>query len=47
MHEKIDYGDHKDPFDQILIAQSIVNDMKLLTHDEIINRINPQNTVYF
>ena len=39
MDSKLDKG--------YIIAQSIVNDMKLLTHDEIINRINPQNTVYF
>lgn len=47
MHEKLDYGDHKDPFDQILIAQCVTNNMKLITHDEIIKNIIPQNTVYF
>lgn len=46
-HERFDYGTHQDPFDQILIAQSNANDMKLITHDEAINKINPSNTFYF
>jgi PIN domain nuclease of toxin-antitoxin system len=29
-------GHHKDPFDRMLIAQSIVEPMRLLTHDEML-----------
>lgn len=31
---------HKDPFDRILIAQSILDDMTILTKDEIIPKYN-------
>ena len=47
MHERIDYGTHNDPFDQMLIAQSVSNNMLLISHDETIRKINPQLTVYF
>lgn len=33
-YEKYDYSAHLDPFDQILVAQSACNNMRLLTHDE-------------
>ena len=46
-HERFNFGLHHDPFDQILISQSIANDMKLITHDETISLISPDNTLYF
>lgn len=34
IYEKYDFSAHLDPFDQVLVAQSICNNMKLITHDE-------------
>ena len=34
IYEKYDYSAHLDPFDQMLVAQSICNNMKLISHDE-------------
>lgn len=34
IYEKYDFSIHPDPFDQILVAQSICNNMRLITHDE-------------
>lgn len=34
IYEKYDFSAHSDPFDQVLVAQSICNNMKLITHDE-------------
>ena len=42
-----DFGTHKDPFDQMLISQSISSNIKIITHDEAIHKIIPQNTVFF
>lgn len=36
--EKTSFKEHKDPFDLMLVSQSISNNMKLLTHDEKIKR---------
>ena len=47
VHSKYDFGFHNDPFDQILISQSIANNMKLITHDEAINIVSPTQTVFF
>ena len=47
VHENMDYGTHKDPFDQILIAQSVANEMKLITHDAVLYKLSPQTTIYF
>ena len=47
MLEKLDFQGHQDPFDQILISQSACNNMKLITHDEIIKRLNIGNVEYF
>lgn len=29
---------HKDPFDRLLIAQSMIEPLKLLTHDKVISQ---------
>ena len=34
IYEKYDFSAHLDPFDQMLVAQSICNNMKLISHDE-------------
>ena len=36
--ESLDLSMHKDPFDQILVSQSISNNMKLITHDEALKK---------
>ena len=46
-HERFDYGTHQDPFDQILIAQSNANDMKLITHDEAINKMIVSALIFY
>lgn len=38
--EKHDFSMHLDPFDQILVAQSVCNNMKLITHDEKLKLYN-------
>ena len=45
--EKYDLSGHKDPFDQILVCQSISNNMKLITHDEKINNFGLGFIEYF
>ena len=45
--EKYDLSCHKDPFDQILVCQSISNNMKLITHDEKINNFGLGFIEYF
>ena len=47
IHSSFDYGEHKDPFDQMLIAQSIANEMKLVTHDATLTKLAPQQVFYF
>ena len=39
-YEKYDFSAHLDPFDQILVAQSACNNMRLLTHDEALKKYN-------
>lgn len=34
MYEKYNFSMHNDPFDQMLVAQSACNNMRLLTHDD-------------
>ena len=33
-YEKFDFSAHLDPFDQMLVAQSLCNNMRLITHDK-------------
>ena len=33
-YEKYDFSSHNDPFDQMLVAQSACNSMRLFTHDD-------------
>ena len=33
-YEQYDFSAHLDPFDQMLVAQSVCNNMRLITHDE-------------
>lgn len=40
LYEKYDFSSHLDPFDQILVAQSLCNNMRLLTHDEKLKSYN-------
>ena len=40
LYEKYDYSSHLDPFDQMLVAQSLCNNMRLLTHDEKLKLFN-------
>lgn len=39
-YEQYDFSNHLDPFDQMLVAQSACNNMRLLTHDEKIKTYN-------
>ena len=39
-YEKNDFSMHLDPFDQMLVAQSACNNMRLLTHDEKLKTYN-------
>ena len=39
-YEKYDFSSHLDPFDQMLVAQSACNNMRLLTHDEALKKYN-------
>ncbi len=39
-YEQYDFSAHLDPFDQILVAQSACNNMRLLTHDEKLKLYN-------
>lgn len=40
LYERYDYSAHLDPFDQMLVAQSLCNNMRLLTHDEKLKLYN-------
>lgn len=40
VYEQYDFSIHLDPFDQILVAQSICNNMRLITHDEKLKLYN-------
>ena len=37
--DSLDFGKHKDPFDQMLVSQSVANQMKFITHDEKIKKL--------
>ena len=39
-YEKFDFSNHLNPFDQILVAQSACNNMRLLTHDVQLTKYN-------
>ena len=39
-YERYDFSSHLDPFDQMLVAQSACNSMRLLTHDEKLKSYN-------
>lgn len=39
-YEQYDFSKHLDPFDQMLVAQSACNNMRLLTHDEKLKAYN-------
>lgn len=39
-YEQYDFSNHLDPFDQMLVAQSVCNNMRLLTHDEKLKSYN-------
>ena len=39
-YEKYDFTAHHDPFDQMLVAQSITNNMRIVTHDEKMKSFN-------
>ena len=40
VYEQYDFSKHLDPFDQILVAQSVCNNMRLITHDEKLKSYN-------
>ena len=39
--------EHKDPFDKMLVAQSISSEIKIITHDYKIKEIGDNNCLYF
>ncbi len=39
-YEKYDLSMHLDPFDQMLVAQSACNNMRLITHDSALKKYN-------
>ena len=39
-YERNDFSAHLDPFDQVLVAQSVCNNMRLLTHDDKLKLFN-------
>lgn len=45
--DKIAFGNNSDPFDQILLSQSIANNMKFITHDEKIKQCGIGNIELF
>ena len=46
-NETLDFNGHKDPFDQMLISQSVANQMRLITHDDKIKKLNIGFIEYF
>ena len=40
VYESYDFSAHLDPFDQILVAQSVCNSMRLITHDSKLKLYN-------
>lgn len=45
--EKLTFQNNADPFDQILVSQSIANNMKFITHDEKIKQLGLGNIELF
>ena len=39
-YERYDFSAHLDPFDQMLVAQSACNNMRLITHDKELTKYN-------
>lgn len=47
VYDKYDFGNHKDPFDCMLIAQAVNADMKIITHDIAIKNILNEKALFF
>ena len=45
--DKLAFENNSDPFDQILVSQSIANNMKFITHDEKIKKFGLGNVELF
>lgn len=45
--DRLDLSSHSDPFDQILVSQSVSNNMKLITHDQKIKNYGLGNVELF
>ena len=45
--DKLSFENNNDPFDQMLISQSIANNMKFITHDHKIKEFGFGNIEYF
>ncbi len=45
--DKLSFKNNNDPFDQILVSQSIANNMRFLTHDEKIKQFGLGNIEFF
>lgn len=44
--EKADVPSHKDPFDRLLITQSVNHKMKFLTHDFMLTGYETDNVIH-
>lgn len=45
--DKLSFENNNDPFDQILVSQSVANNMKLITHDDKIKQFGIGNIELF
>ena len=45
--DKLSFENNNDPFDQILVSQSVANNMKLITHDDKIKQFGIGNVELF
>ena len=45
--DKLSFENNNDPFDQILVSQSVANNMKLITHDDKIKQFGVGNIELF
>lgn len=45
--DKTDFENNNDPFDQILVSQSVANNMKFVTHDDKIKQFGVGNIELF
>lgn len=45
--DKLTFSNNNDPFDQMLVSQSIANNMKFITHDEKIKQFGFGNIEFF